>query len=108
MIVADLFNIGLKESCFPESWKLSSVFFVFKNAGEKCMAKNYRRVCFFTVISKIFGKFVKTDLLITWRYVAFFLISRMVSGHPVQQKIFWKFYLIELLELLIDVRLIKL
>ena len=32
-ILAELFNKCLKESCFPDCWKVSSVFPVFKNVG---------------------------------------------------------------------------
>ena len=34
-ILAELFNKCLKESCFPDSWKVSSVVPVFKNVGER-------------------------------------------------------------------------
>ena len=34
-ILAELFNKCLKESCFPDCWKVSSVVPVFKNIGEK-------------------------------------------------------------------------
>ena len=33
-ILAKLFNICLKEFCFPDCWKFSSVVSVFKNVGE--------------------------------------------------------------------------
>ena len=33
---------GLKESCFPDCWKVSSVVPVFKNVEERSTAKNYR------------------------------------------------------------------
>ena len=39
-ILAELFNICLKESCFPDCWKVSSVVPVFKNVGERSTAKN--------------------------------------------------------------------
>ena len=32
-ILAELFNKCLKESCFPDCWKVSSVVPVFKNVG---------------------------------------------------------------------------
>ena len=38
-ILAELFNKYLKESCFPDSWKVSSVVPVFKNVGERSTAK---------------------------------------------------------------------
>ena len=34
-IQAELFNDCLKESYFPDCWKMSSVVSVFKNAGER-------------------------------------------------------------------------
>ena len=39
-ILAELFNKCLKESCFSDCWKVSSVFPVFKNVGERSTAKN--------------------------------------------------------------------
>ena len=32
-ILGELFNKCLKESCFADCWKVSSVFLVFKNCG---------------------------------------------------------------------------
>ena len=40
-ILAKLFNNCLKESCFPDCWKISLVVPVFKNVGERSTAKNY-------------------------------------------------------------------
>ena len=34
-IVAEMFSICLKESCFPDCLKVSLVFPVFKNVGER-------------------------------------------------------------------------
>ena len=34
-ILAELFNKCLKESCFPDCWKVSSVVLVFKNVEGK-------------------------------------------------------------------------
>ena len=34
-ILAELFNKCLKESCFPDCWKVSLVVPVFKNVGER-------------------------------------------------------------------------
>ena len=39
-ILAELFNMCLKESCFPDCWKVSSVIPVFKNIEERFTAKN--------------------------------------------------------------------
>ena len=57
-ILAELFNICLKESCFPDCWKVSSVVPVFKNVGERSTAKNYRPVSLLSVVSKVFEKLV--------------------------------------------------
>ena len=34
-ILAELFSMCLKESCFPNCWKVSSMVPVFKNVGER-------------------------------------------------------------------------
>ena len=34
-ILAELFNMFLKESCFPDCWKVALVVPVFKNGGER-------------------------------------------------------------------------
>ena len=41
-IQAELFSKCLKEPCFRECWKVSSVAPVFKNVGETSTAKNLR------------------------------------------------------------------
>ena len=51
-ILAELFNMCLKESCFPDCWKVSSVVSVFKNVGERSSAKNYHPVSLLSVVSK--------------------------------------------------------
>ena len=55
-ILAELFNKCLKDSCFPDCWKFSSVVPVFKNVGERSTAKNYRPVSLLSVVSKVFEK----------------------------------------------------
>ena len=57
-ILVKLFNMCLNESCFPDSWKVSSVVSVFKNVGERSAAKNYRPVSLLSVVSKVFEKLV--------------------------------------------------
>ena len=52
-ILAELFNKCLKESCFPDCWKVSSVVPVFKNVGERSTAKNYRPVSLLSVFSSL-------------------------------------------------------
>ena len=53
-ILGKLFNKCLKESCFLDYWKVSSVVPVFKNVGERSTAKNYHPVSLLSVISKVF------------------------------------------------------
>ena len=62
-ILAELFNICLKESCFPDCWKVSSVVPVFKNVGERSTAKNYRPVSLLSVVSKVFEKLVNNRIV---------------------------------------------
>ena len=40
-IIAKLFSMCLKESCFPDCWKGSLVVPVFKNTGKRSTARNY-------------------------------------------------------------------
>ena len=53
-ILAELFNKCLKESCFSDCWKVSSVVpDVFKNVGERSTAKNYCPASLPFVVSKV-------------------------------------------------------
>ena len=62
-ILAKLFSMCLKESCFPDYWKVSSVIPVFKNAGERSTAKNYCPVSLLSVVSKVFEKLVNNRIV---------------------------------------------
>ena len=53
-ILAKLFNLCLKESCFLDCWKVSSVVPVFKNVGERATAKNCHPVSLLYVVSLFF------------------------------------------------------
>ena len=64
-ILAKLFNKCLKESCFPDCWKVSLVVPVFKNVGERSTAKNCRPVSLLSVVSKAFEKLVNNRIVIT-------------------------------------------
>ena len=55
-ILAEIFNKCLKQSCFPDCWKISSVVALFKNVGERSNAKNYHPVSLLSVVSKVFKK----------------------------------------------------
>ena len=62
-ILAELSNKCLKESCFPDRWKVSSVVPVFKNVGQRSTAKNYRPVSLLSVVSKVFEKLVNNRIV---------------------------------------------
>ena len=85
-ILAELLNKHLKESCFPDCWKVLSVLPLFKNVVEISRAKNYCPVSLFSVVTKVFEKLI--GLLVTYRNVAFFLVSCMVLGLLAQLQIF--------------------
>ena len=55
-ILAELFNKCLKESCFPDCCKVSSVVPVFKNVGERSTAKKFGPVSLLSVVTKVFEK----------------------------------------------------
>ena len=62
-ILAELFNKCLKESCFPDCWKVSSVVPVFKNVGDRSTAKSYHPVSLLSVVSKVFEKLVNNRIV---------------------------------------------
>ena len=62
-ILAELFNMCLKESCLPDCWKISSVVPLFKNAEERSTAKNYCPVSLLSVVSKVFEKLVNNRVV---------------------------------------------
>ena len=62
-ILAKLFSKCLKESCFLDCWKVSSVVPAFKNVGERSTAKNYRPVSLLSVVSKVFEKLVNNRIV---------------------------------------------
>ena len=62
-ILAELFNNCLKESCFPDGLKVSSVFPVFKNVGERSTAKDYDPVSLLSVVSKVFEQLVNNRIV---------------------------------------------
>ena len=62
-ILAELFNKCLKESCFPDCWKVSSVVPVFRNVGERSTGKNYHLVSLLSVVSKVFEKLVNNRIV---------------------------------------------
>ena len=53
----------LKEICFPDCLKVSSVSPVFKNIGERSNAKNYHPISPLSVASKVFKKLVNNRIV---------------------------------------------
>ena len=53
-ILAELFSTCLKESCFPDYWKVSSWSLYLRMLGERF--KNYHAVSVLSVVSKVFEK----------------------------------------------------
>ena len=76
-ILAEFFNIYLKEPCFRNFWKTSLMVPVFKNVGKGLQLKTTALLVFFLI-----------GLLINWKNVAFFLICSMVLGLCNQLQIF--------------------
>ena len=99
-ILAELFNKCLKKSCFPYCWMFSLMVPVFKNAGERCTAKNCRHVSLLSVVSKVFEKLVNNRIAYHREKCGLFLFFSMVLGLLDQLQIFWQLYLIEFLGLL--------
>ena len=62
-ILTELFNKCLKESCFPDCWKVSSMVPIFMNIGERSAAKNYRPVSLLSVVSKVYEKLLNNIIV---------------------------------------------
>ena len=62
-ILAELFSKCLKESYFPDCWKVSLVVPEFKNVAERSTAKNYCAVSLLSVVSKVFEKLANNRIV---------------------------------------------
>ena len=62
-ILTDLFNLCLKESCFPDCWKVLSVVAAFKNVGERSDPKNYQPISLLSMANKVFEKLINDTLV---------------------------------------------
>ena len=107
-LLDELFNIYLKESCFPDHWKVSSMVSVHKNVGERSTAKNYHPVSVHSAVSKVFEKLVNNSIFDHLERCSFFLIFSMVLGLLDQLLILSQLYLVELLGLLTNIGLLEL
>ena len=88
LILAEIFNMHLKESCFPDCWKVSSLVPVFKNVGDRSTAKNYSPVSLLSVVSEVFENLVNNRIVGHLEKCGLFLISSMVLGLLDQLQIF--------------------
>ena len=98
-ILAELFKMCLKKSCFPGCWQVSTVFPVFKNVGQKSTAKTYHPVSLLSVVKKVFEKLVNNRFVDHLEKC--FLVSDFQYGFSSsdQLQVFWQLYLIEFLRL---------
>ena len=62
-MLAELVNMCLKESCFPDYWKVLLVVPVFKNTGERSGAKNYLPVSLLSMVGVVFEKLVNNRVV---------------------------------------------
>ena len=86
-ILAEPFNMCLKESCFSHCWKVSLVAPAFKNVGKRSAATNYNPISFLSVVIKVFEKLINNRTVDHLEKCGF-LISSMVLGHLDQLQIF--------------------
>ena len=107
-ILHELFNMCLKESCFPDFWKILSVVSLFKNVVERSTAKNYHPVNLLSVVSKVFEKLINNRLVDHLEKCGLFSDFQLVLGLLDQLQNFRQLYLIKLLGFLTDLGLLKL
>ena len=86
-ILAELFNMWLKKSHFPDFRKVSLVVPVIKNIGERSTAKIDHPISLLSVV-KAFGKLVNKRIVDHQEKCDLFSISSMVLGLLNQQQIF--------------------
>ena len=55
--------MGLKESCYPDCWKVTLVVSLFENVGERSSAKKYRPVSLLSVVNKVFENLVNNKIV---------------------------------------------
>ena len=106
-VLAELFIMCLKESCFPDCWKVSLLVPVFKNAGKWSIAKSHHPVNLLSVVNKVVEKLVNNRIVDLLEKCCRFLISNMILGLLYQLQTFWQLCLIELLGLLTDLGILK-
>ena len=98
----------MKEPCFPDCWKISSVVPIFKNVKERSTTKNYFPVSLLSVVSKDCEKLINNRIVGYSEKYDFFLISSMVLGVFSQVQILRQLHMIELLGFLAGLGQLKL
>ena len=80
-ILAELFNMCLKKSCFSTCWNVSSVVPAFKNVWERSTAKKYRPISS-SVPTRTVGRAISNAFNRFW-HAGFLhkLKSYGISGH---------------------------
>ena len=79
-ILTEHFNMFLKESCFADCWKVSSVVPVLKNVVERSIVKIYHPVSLLSVVSKDFEELVNNRIVDHLQKCGLFLIASVVLG----------------------------
>ena len=72
--------MGLKESCYPDCWKVTLVVSLFENVGERSSAKKYHPVSLLSVVNKVFENLVNNRIVDHLEKGDPFLVSSMVLG----------------------------
>ena len=62
-MLAELFNMCLKDSSFLDCWKISLVVPVFKIVGKRSTAINYCPLRLLSVVTKVFAKLVNNIIV---------------------------------------------
>ena len=60
---AEVFNMCLKESCFPDCWKVLLVVPVFASVGEMYTAKSYRTLTLLSMVTKVLEILLKNRIV---------------------------------------------
>ncbi|CAE1315900.1 unnamed protein product [Acanthosepion pharaonis] len=61
--LSKLYNYCLKESCFLDCWKSSSIIPVFKNSGDPSDPSNYRPISLLPLFGKVFEALINTGVI---------------------------------------------
>ena len=106
-LLAELCNIYLKEYCFSDCCKVSSVVPVFKNVGERSV-KDHPPFSLLSVVAKVFEKLVNDRIVDEPEKCELSFIFSMVLDLLDQLQIFLQLYLIESVGLLTGLGLLEL